>query len=323
MTLLDTIDISTELCGIKFPSCIMNAAGIRDTTLEELIALKESKSGAIVTKSLTKESRTGNLKPRYFNFGLGSINSTGLENPGVMKANEILYELEYKGAYLGYNKPLIVSLAASHFLDYILMINHLKDLKIDMFELDVSCPNILGNKNLQAYDFFQLENICSSVMSYVKYNFKTKIGLKLPPYFTDCQFEKVAQISKPYNIDFITVINSVPNGLVVDPATETTVIKPNKGFGGLGGSCIKPIALANVRKFYRLLDIPIIGVGGISNGIDVFEHILCGASAVQLGTVLQEKSTAYFNLLENHLEMIMEQKGYKSINEFKGKLKEL
>ena len=179
----NTIDISTEICGIKFPSCIMNASGVRCTTLEELIAIKNSKAGAIVTKSITKELIIGNPEPRYYDFGLGSINSTGLANPGVVKAKEILYELRYKGNCIDYSKPLIVSLAGMHFMDFILMIEFLKDLEVDMFELNVSCPNIIGNKRLLAYDLLGLENVLSSVTSYVhelcKKGFKAKIGLKI------------------------------------------------------------------------------------------------------------------------------------------------
>ncbi len=319
------IDISTEICGIKFPSCIMNASGVRCTTLEELIAIKNSEAGAIVTKSITKEPRIGNLEPRYHDFGFGSLQSMGLPNPGKEKAKEILYELKYKGNCINYSKPLIVSLAGGHFMDYVLMLEDLKDLDINMFEINVSCPNT--GKDPIAYDLFQLENIVSTVMSCTNYlrskGFKAKIGLKLPPYYKLNDFEKVSDIIKKYKIDFITTSNSIANALIIDPITETTVIKPNKGLGGLGGKAIKPIALANVKIFYNLLgnEMPIIGVGGISNEEDIFEHILCGASAVQVGTYFQRYGTYVFEWLENDLKRFMAMKGYKSINDFRGKLK--
>jgi dihydroorotate dehydrogenase (fumarate) len=126
-------------------------------------------------------------------------------------------------------------------------------------------------------------------------------------------------------VDFLNLINSVGNGLVVNPETETVVIKPKGGFGGLGGSIIKPVALANVRAFWNYFQgkMPIIGTGGVISGVDAFEHVLCGASAVQIGTVLVEEGVGVFARLEQELAACLEKKGYKSVADGRGKLKEL
>ncbi len=115
------------------------------------------------------------------------------------------------------------------------------------------------------------------------------------------------------------------NGLIIDPVKERIVIRPKNGFGGIGGPGIKPIALSNVNMFYSLLTpkVDIIGCGGISTGIDVFEHILAGASAVQIGTVLVENGPKCFQNITEELEVIMDKKGYKSIKEFQGNLQPL
>jgi dihydroorotate dehydrogenase (fumarate) len=135
----------------------------------------------------------------------------------------------------------------------------------------------------------------------------------------------MAEVIGRCEVDFLTLINSVGNGLVVDPGTETVVIKPKGGFGGLGGAIIKPVALANVRAFWKLLEgrIPIIGTGGVTTGVDAFEHLLCGASAVQVGTVLVEEGLAVFKRLESELAARLEKKGYKSVEDCRGRLKEL
>jgi dihydroorotate dehydrogenase (fumarate) len=110
----------------------------------------------------------------------------------------------------------------------------------------------------------------------------------------------------------------------IDTATESTVIKPKNGFGGIGGLFIKPTALANVRMFYKLLNnIDVVGCGGVQTGQDAFEHILCGASMVQIGTTLWEEGKTCFERISNELTEIMEIKGYNSINDFKGKLNEI
>jgi dihydroorotate dehydrogenase (fumarate) len=112
---------------------------------------------------------------------------------------------------------------------------------------------------------------------------------------------------------------------VVNPETETVVIKPKGGFGGLGGAIIKPVALANVRAFYRHFkgSMPIIGTGGVVSGVDAFEHLLCGAWAVQVGTALVEEGVQVFARLEKELSACLEQRGYTSVEECRGRLKEL
>ena len=100
---------------------------------------------------------------------------------------------------------------------------------------------------------------------------------------------------------------------------------PKGGFGGLGGTIIKAVALANVRAFYKIFQgkIPIIGTGGVMNGVDAFEHFLCGASAVQVGTVLVEEGLGAFGRLETELAAQLKKKGYGSVVECRGKVKEL
>ena len=124
---------------------------------------------------------------------------------------------------------------------------------------------------------------------------------------------------------FVVCVNSIGNGLVIDPELEQIVIKPKGGFGGIGGDYIKPTALANVRHFYLLLreDIDIIGVGGAKTGMDDFEHLLCGAKAVQIGTEYQRKGADCFAQITRELKEILSSKGYQNIEEFRGKLKML
>ena len=112
---------------------------------------------------------------------------------------------------------------------------------------------------------------------------------------------------------------------MIDPGRETVVIKPKGGFGGLGGTVIKPVALANVRAFWKAFDgrLPIIGVGGIVTGTDAFEHLLAGASAVQVGTALVEEGTTIFGRIAGELRALLMKKGYASVSSVVGRLKEL
>jgi dihydroorotate dehydrogenase (fumarate) len=151
------------------------------------------------------------------------------------------------------------------------------------------------------------------------------MGVKLPPYFDPAHHAAMAEVLKRTPVEFLSLINSVGNALVIDPEREAVVIKPKGGFGGLGGSVIKAVALANVRAFWKAFDgrIPIIGVGGVTSGTDVFEHLLAGASAVQVGTALVEEGTGVFDRLAAELRDVLKKKSYPSATSVVGRLKEL
>ncbi len=190
----------------------------------------------------------------------------------------------------------------------------------DLIEVNLSCPNLEG-KSQVAYDFEQTEKVLIAIS-----NLGNKpLGLKLPPYYDLVHHKQMADLIKKYKIDFITCINSVGNTLIIDPETETPVIKPKKGFGGLCGDYIKPIALANVRAFYELLgdEVSIFGVGGIKSGTDAFEFLLAGADAMQVATIFEKEGPSCFKRTNQELKEIFQRKGYNSIQEVKGKLKYL
>jgi dihydroorotate dehydrogenase (fumarate) len=292
----------------------MNAAGALCVTRDELVALGKSAAGAIVTKSMTVEPRQGNPEPRYYGFADGSINSMRLPNLGYKAYAELIPELKRFG------KPVVASVAGLCEDDFPLIAAAINAARPDLIEVNLSCPNIPGKPQI-GYD----PEASDRVIKRVRHIITVPMGLKLPPYFDPAHHEAMGKVIGRYGIDFLNMINSVGNGLVVDPERETVVIKPKGGFGGLGGRLIKPVALANVRAFYKLFNgkIPIIGTGGIVDGVDAFEHLLCGASALQIGTVLVEEGLDVFGRLETELGAILKQKGYSSIVECRGMVKEL
>lgn len=307
-------DLSTTIAGVRFPTCFMNAAGALCVTREELLALGQSRSGAIVTKSMTIESRQGNPEPRYYGFPGGSINSMGLPNLGYRAYAEMIPDLKQFG------KPVIASVAGLREDDFPVIAAAINAAGPDLIEVNLSCPNIPGKPQI-GYDPDASERIIRRVRPLIT----VPMGLKLPPYFDPAHQEAMRKVIARQGVDFLNLINSVGNALVVDPDRETVVIKPKGGFGGLGGHIIKPVALANVRAFHKLFEggMPIIGTGGIMNGVDAFEHILCGASAVQIGTVLVEEGLEVFARLEAELSAILTRKGYGSITDCRGMVREL
>ena len=308
------MDLSTTIAGVTFPTCFMNASGALCVTREELLALGRSRTGAVVTKSMTVESREGNPSPRYYGFSGGSINSMGLPNLGYKAYAELIPELKTFG------KPVIASVAGLCEDDFPTIAQVINDAKPDLIEVNLSCPNIPGKPQI-GYDADASERLIKRVRKIIT----VPMGIKLPPYFDPAHHKLMGDVVGRCGVDFLNLINSVGNGLVVNPETETVVIKPKGGFGGLGGTIIKPVALANVRAFWKHFEgrIPIIGTGGVMKGVDAFEHFLCGASAVQVGTVLVEEGVEVFTRLERELAACLDKKGYKSVADCRGKLQEL
>jgi dihydroorotate dehydrogenase (fumarate) len=311
--------LHTTVAGLHLPTPLFNASGVWCTTSKELeTVLNSPYTGAVITKSCTFHPRDGNPRPRYASFHhTVSINSMGLPNHG----------LEYyvdTSRYLTPHKPYFVSLSGLTKNENMHMLSVLQHdgitCNISGVELNLSCPNVIGKPQI-GYDFNGMEEILQSTFELFD---RYPLGVKLPPYFDPVHFDMAADILKHYpKLKWVTCINSIGNGLVVDPITETTVITPKGGLGGIGGSYVKPTALANVRSFRQRLpySVDIVGCGGVTRGLDVFEHILCGANAVQVGTFIMEVGIDGFRSITDELLQIMKIKRYSSISDFKGKLK--
>lgn len=309
--------LQTNIKNINLNNCISNASGVYCTNESDLNQLmKNPFTGMCISKSCTLESRIGNPLPRYSDGNHFSINSSGLPNNGY------LFYDDYANIN-NYAKPFFVSVSGMNLANNQTIITKIhSNTNIDGIELNLSCPNIIGKPQI-GYEFNDMEDTLRKICELLDKNSKQLFGVKLPPYFDISHFNQAAEIINSHPIDFITCINSLGNGLVIDTNSESCVIKPKKGFGGIGGGIIKPIALANVRQFNQLTNCDIIGCGGIETGEDVFQHILCGANSVQIGTQLYKEGLDVFERLTQELKIIMKQKKYTTIKDFKGSLKTL
>ncbi|MDU4834988.1 MAG: dihydroorotate oxidase, partial [Enterococcus faecium] len=309
------MSLETTFANHIFANPLMNASGVHCMTTQELDELAHSEAGAFITKSCTINERKGNPEPRYFDVPLGSINSMGLPNLGFSYYLE--YALAYEKVQENQNQPLFFSIAGMSVQENLEMLEKIEKSGFNgITELNLSCPNVPGKPQL-AYDFEATYETLKEVFSI----FSKPLGIKLPPYFDFAHFDQMADILNQFPLTYVNAINSVGNGLYIDTEQEAVVIKPKEGFGGIGGEYIKPTALANVRAFYTRLkpEIQIIGTGGIRTGQDAFEHLLCGASMLQIGTELHKEGPEIFSRIIKELTQIMSEKGYTSIDEFKGK----
>ena len=320
-------DISVEIAGVRLERPIWNASGVNCTSLDELRELAANDDcGAITSKSCTLLSREGNPRPRKMHFTCGkeannTINSMGLANHGLS------YYIAAAGE-VGHRKPYFLSMCPLSESENQQMLSQLQfDTSNDALdgmagvEMNLSCPNIPGKAQI-AYDFEAMDERLRH--SFELFD-RLPVGVKLPPYFQPCDWDKASEILVSYQdrIRWVTCINSPGNGLVVDPIGEKTLILPKGGLGGIGGGIVKPWALSNVHSFRQRLpdSIDVIGCGGVTSGWDVFEHILCGASAVQVGSLLWVQGHQALGGLTRELTKVMELKGYQRLSDFRGKLK--
>ncbi|HFH9571797.1 TPA: dihydroorotate oxidase [Streptococcus pyogenes] len=307
------VSTATQIGHFSFDNCLMNAAGVYCMTKEELMEVEKSQAASFVTKTGTLEVRPGNPEPRYADTRLGSINSMGLPNNGFRYYLDFVSDL----AKTGQHKPHFLSVVGLSPAETETILKAIMASDYEgLVELNLSCPNVPGKPQI-AYDFETTDQLLENIFTY----YTKPLGIKLPPYFDIVHFDQAAAIFNKYPLSFVNCVNSIGNGLVIED--EQVLIKPKNGFGGIGGDYIKPTALANVHAFYKRLkpSIHIIGTGGVKTGHDAFEHILCGASMVQIGTALHQEGPAIFERVTKELKTIMVEKGYQSLDDFRGNLR--
>ena len=327
----------SQLAGIELNGVIMNASGANCRTEFHLRKQWKSDSCAVVTKSSTPLCREGNPTPRYYGIKMENGKSVSINSMGIPNEGYKFYERMggvLKSEYPNPRKLYIQSVSGLKWKDNLDMLCDLQSSEsVDAVELNVSFPNIIGKPQL-GYDFEGLEECLRKVGEGEVWETKIPLGLKLPPYFDMVHFDRVADILLENGMfSFVTCCNSFGNGMYVDWESESTVIKPKNGFGGVGGANLKPTSLANVHKFYTLFGdkIDVIGCGGISSGIDVFEYILAGARCVQVGTHLVENAQinefnggyGVFTTLNEEFHDVLVCRNYTSVDDFRGNLKYL
>lgn len=307
-----SVDVSAMLMGIGFANPLSNASGVSCRYHQELDALNQSAAGSFITKSCTRAPRPGNPEPRYQATALGSINSMGLPNEGFN------YYLDYASGLQKRDKPIFLSVSGLNQDENLTILSaiHQRHLPV-LVELNLSCPNVPGKPQI-GYDFTAIDQLLTAICR----EFPHPFGVKLPPYFDLSHFDEVAALLNHYSqVQFITAINSIGNGLIIDIQTRRSVIHPKGGFGGIGGEYVLPTALANVHAFYqRCPDKQIIGCGGIRHAEHIIMHVLAGATLVQIGTALYEEGPGIFTRLLGELTTQLQQMQVERLADLRGAL---
>ena len=302
-----TPDLSVTIAGIEFTNPIMTASGCCGYGEELGNVFPLSKLGALVTKSVTKEPRQGHPPPRTAEATSGMLNAIGLANVGIdaFLADKIPFLEKQK-------TKIIVNVAGSTVEEYVHVCERLNDQdRVDMVELNISCPNV----DVGGIEFGTQPALTEQTVAKVRRVFSRPIIAKLAPNVTD--IGEIALAAEAGGADALSVMNSVV-GMAIDPYTWQTRLTNNKG--GLTGPAIKPIALAMVDKVHSKCKLPIIGIGGIRDAMDVVEFMLCGATAVQIGTALFVEPDAPVKIAAE-LKSYLKSKKMRSVAELIGQVR--
>ena len=264
----DQVTLGVTVGGLTLRNPVMPASGTFAEGLEKVIDFH--RLGAMVTKTVTRELRHGNPLPRVVERPGGLINAIGIPSKGVEHFIDQTLPL-----YAGYDTPLVVSISAPTAEGFASLAAQLSIPGVAAIEANISCPNIEEDGKAFAMRASTTEAVTRALRAATS----LPLWVKLTPNTGD--MPDVARAAEAAGADAVVVANTI-----LSTAIDLKTFKPCLGnvMGGLSGPAIKPIILRHVFQCARVLDIPIIGCGGIATASDAVEYLLAGAAAVQVGT---------------------------------------
>ena len=299
-------DIKVKIAGKEFKNPVTVASGTFGSGKEYSEFIELSKLGAVTTKGVSNLAWEGNPTPRIAEVYGGMLNAIGLQNPGVdVFIERDLPFLEQQ------NTGIIVNVCGKTIEDYIEVVERLSESSVDMFEINISCPNVKEG----GIAFGQSPDLVKDITSTLKSRSKKPIIMKLSPNVTDITV--MARAAQEAGADAISLINTI-TGMKIDIHKRKFVLA-NKT-GGMSGPAIKPIALRMVYQAAQVVDIPIIAMGGITTAEDAIEFIMAGASMVSVGTANFYNPYASLEIVEG-IEEYLQQNAISNIAEIRGIVK--
>ena len=264
------MNTKVNLAGVELKNPVMTASGTFGSGAEysEFVDLNEL--GAVVTKGVANVPWPGNPTPRIAETYGGMLNAIGLQNPGidVFCKRDIPFLKQF-------DTKIIVNVCGKSTEDYCEVVERLADEPVDLLEINISCPNVKEG----GIAFGQNPKAVEAITKEVKKYAKQPVIMKLSPNVTD--ITEMARAAEAGGADILSLINTL-TGMKID-INHRTFALANKT-GGMSGPCVKPVAVRMVYQVAQTVNVPIIGMGGISNAEDALEFILAGATAVSIGT---------------------------------------
>lgn len=301
------MNTKVNLAGVELKNPVMVASGTFGSGAEYSEFVDLNRLGAVVTKGVASVPWPGNPAPRIAETASGMLNAIGLQNPGIdLFSKRDLPFLEK------YDTTVIVNVCGHSTEEYLDVVERLADEpRVDMLEINISCPNVKEG----GIAFGQDPKAVEAITKAVKAKAKQPIIMKLSPNVTDITV--MAKAAEAGGADCLSLINTL-TGMKIDIERQTFAIA-NKT-GGLSGPAVKPVAVRMVYQVANAVKIPIIGMGGICTAEDAMEFILAGATAVSIGTANFANPYTTVEVIDG-IEAYMRRHGVEDINELIGLVK--
>ncbi len=296
-----------KLKGLTLKNPVMTASGTFGYGEEYADFVNLADLGGIVVKGTTLNHREGNPYPRMAETPMGMLNCVGLQNKGVDYFINAIYP-----RIKDFDTNVIVNVSGSNIDDYVAAAAKINALeKIPAIELNVSCPNVKQGGMAFGVTCSGIEQVVGAVRdAYHKH-----LIVKLSPNVTN--IAEIAKAAEAAGADSVSLINTLL-GMAIDAETRKPVLSMITG--GLSGACVKPVALRMVWQVAKAVNIPVIGLGGISSATDAIEFLLAGASAIEIGTANFIDPAISAKVAKGIVEYC-ERQGVEDVNELVGGLK--
>jgi dihydroorotate dehydrogenase (NAD+) catalytic subunit len=302
--------LNVNLCGVDLPNPLILASGILGTEAELMARVAQAGAGAVTSKSCSPRPRAGHPNPTVLAWEHGLINAVGLANPGVEVE---VQELARTKALL---RPLGAALIASVFADtvddFARVAARVADATPNLVEVNISCPNVHDEFGTPfAADAGAAAEVTVAVKEAVAG--RLPVLVKLSPNVAD--IAAIARAVEVAGADGISAINTL-TGMVIDLQARRPILANRTG--GLSGPAIRPLAVRCVYEIYRAVQVPIVGIGGVSCGRDAIEMILAGATAVGVGSAVYGEGPQVFGRIAGEMTALMAELGYERVEEMRG-----
>lgn len=298
-------NMAVNLGGLSMKNPVTTASGTFAAGREYDQFYPVERLGAVTTKGVSLNGWEGNDSPRIAETPSGMLNSIGLQNPGVRHLVE--HDLSWLASK---DVPAIVNVSGHSFDEYVQVIEALEDAPVDAYEVNISCPNVDAGGMTMGCHVPSVEKVVGMCREATR----RPLIVKLTPNVTDVT--EIARAAEASGADAISLINTLL-GMAVDARRRRP--KLARVVGGLSGPAVKPVALRMVWQCHDAVKVPILGMGGICTGEDAVEFMLCGATAVAVGTANFMDPMAGLNVVEGIAKYCREQ-GVSDVNELIGAL---
>ena len=295
--------LAVNIAGVELKNPVITASGTFNSGKEYSQFIDLNQLGAITVKGVSHEPWPGNAPPRTAETYSGMLNAVGLQNPGAKAF--IRDDLPFMRQY---DTKIIVNLCGKTVEDYIAVAQDFDGVGIDLFELNISCPNIKAGGMAMGTDPAMTETITREIKKRVN----APLIIKLSPNVTD--IAQIAKAAEAGGADGISLINTLL-GMKIDIYRRKPVL--GNGYGGLSGPAIKPVAVRTVHQVAKAVKLPIIGMGGVTTGEDAIEFIMAGATAVAVGMANFTNPRATMDILDG-INQYMDMYNVKNISELRG-----